>query len=69
MIAGPASKLCVSRSWTSVSQSVSQWCPTLSPFFSKGVPVSQYVCAGTYRRELSISRWRSRTERDANVFL
>jgi hypothetical protein len=68
MKTGPASKLCVSRSWTTVSQSVSPWCPTLSPFFSKGVPVSQYVCAGMYRRELSISRWRSRTERETQMF-
>jgi hypothetical protein len=68
MKTGPASELCVSRSWASVSQSVSQWCPTLNPFFSKGVPVSQYVCAGTYRRELSISRWRSRAERETQMF-
>ena len=69
MKTGPASELCVSRSWTSVSQSVSQWCPTLNPFFSKGVPVSQYVCAGTYRRELSSLVGAEGGERDANVVL
>lgn len=68
MKSGPSSEICVSRFWIACPSRCPSWCPTLSPIFSKGVPVSQYVCAGTYRRELSISRWRSRAERETQMF-
>jgi len=67
MKSGPATELCVSMSWTAWPSRCPGWCPTINPFLSMGVPVSQYVRAGTYRRELSSLSGAQRSGRETHM--
>jgi len=53
MKSGLVTELSVSTSCAPWSSRCPGRCPTINPLLSMCVPVSQYVRAGTYRRELS----------------